>query len=173
MDNRAYTLYYLLLCVISSVFCKLSQVPPYESSTSTSLNTATMLPSASFPENTCMASSPFSSPSLSDGAPRQIAPLKPHEVRWFYEESGKAWTPFNGHDSLCLEDCYQRLQRQRGSGGECDVSVLGDTYEANLADKMCKPIYWTGTCIVHIAMYFFSNRLKYRSLLPLSHSGIT
>ncbi|CAI8058120.1 Phospholipase DDHD1 [Geodia barretti] len=119
------------------------KVPPYESSTSTSLNTATMLPSASFPENTCMASSPFSSPSLSDGAPRQIAPLKPHEVRWFYEESGKAWTPFNGHDSLCLEDCYQRLQRQRGSGGECDVSVLGDTYEANLADKMCKPIYWT------------------------------
>ena len=54
---------------------------------------------------------------------------------------------FNGHDSLCLEESYQRLQKNRGSGGECEVSVLGDMYEANVVDKMVKPIYWTGVCV--------------------------
>ena len=82
---------------------------------------------------------PSSSPVL--GGQRKI--LKLHEVRWFYEEHGKAWVPFNGHDSLCLEDCYRSLQ---AGGGECEVSVLGDMYEADIVEKMCKPIYWDGAC---------------------------
>ena len=87
-----------------------------------------------------MASLPGTTPPSS--SPRKI--LKSHEVRWFYEEHGKAWVPFNGHDSLCLEDCYRSLQ---AGGGECEVSVLGDMYEANIVEKMCKPIYWDGACV--------------------------
>ena len=87
-----------------------------------------------------------SSPCLSSSPQLQrVSPLKPHEIRWFYEETGKAWTPFNGHNSLCLEDCYQRLQKNRSSSEGCEVTVLGDMYEANIQEKLCKPIYWTGT----------------------------
>lgn len=93
------------------------------------------------------ASLPSTSPSVSptlSGSRQKIPPLKAHEIRWFYEEPGKAWIPFNGHDSLCLEDCYQKLQTNKGSAGGCEVSVLGDAYEANILEKICKPIYWTG-----------------------------
>ena len=78
-------------------------------------------------------------------------PLHSHEIRWFYQETGKYWQPFNGYDSMALEDCYQRMKsdtKQEStaatSGGSYEVVVLGDIYEVNLAENTCKPIYWSG-----------------------------
>ena len=79
------------------------------------------------------------------------SPLHPHEIRWFYQEPGKYWQPFNGYDSLALEDCYRRMDSdaEQGSGActsaaGCEVVVLGDMYEVNLVENTCKPIYWAG-----------------------------
>ena len=86
----------------------------------------------------------------------KIPPLQAHEVRWFYEEPGKMWTPFNGHNSLCLEECYQKLRDKRGSSQTCEVSVLGDMYEANILDKLCRPIYWEGEgALLYTYMYMY------------------
>ena len=104
-----------------------------------SVESAMCLPSASGGSSSPTPPSSSSSPHL-----QKILALKPHEIRWFYEEPGKAWTLFNGHDSLCLEDCHQRLQTNRNSSEGCEVSVMGDMYKANVQDKMCQPIYWTG-----------------------------
>ena len=65
-------------------------------------------------------------------------------MRWFYEEPGKFWQPFNGYDSLTLEDTYRKLQEKRGSADEYEVPVKGGLYEVNVLDRVCKPIYWTG-----------------------------
>ena len=79
------------------------------------------------------------------------SPLHAHEIRWFYQEPGKYWQPFNGYDSLALEDCYRRMDSdaEQGSGAStsaagCEVVVLGDMYEVNLVENNCKPIYWAG-----------------------------
>ena len=79
------------------------------------------------------------------------SPLHPHEVRWFYQEPNKFWQPFNGQDSLALEECYRRMHA--ASGGESsaaghEVIVLGDMYAANLEEMKCQPIYWTGACVL-------------------------
>ena len=74
-------------------------------------------------------------------------PLHSHKVRWFYQEHGKYWQPFNGQDSLTLEDCYRRMQsdgEQGSSAASYEVTVLGDMYEVNLVENTCKPIYWAG-----------------------------
>lgn len=74
-------------------------------------------------------------------------PLRPHEVRWFYQEPGKYWQPFNGNDSLVLEDCYQHLissQHDESSSTGHEVTVLGDMYIVNVEEKTCKPVYWAG-----------------------------
>lgn len=78
-------------------------------------------------------------------------PLHSHEIRWFYQEPGKYWQPFNGYDSLALEDCYRRMVSDKNqestaatSSGSYEVMVLGDMYEVNLAENTCKPIYWSG-----------------------------
>lgn len=78
-------------------------------------------------------------------------PLHPHEIRWFYQETGKYWTPFNGHDSLVLEEHYRRVQNCLDEENSTDdtsvheVAVLGDMYVVNLGENTCKPIYWTGS----------------------------
>ena len=76
-------------------------------------------------------------------------PLHPHEIRWFYQEPGKYWQPFNGYDSLTLEDCYRRMTSDKqqdlaAAAAGYEVTVLGDMYEVNLLENTCKPIYWTG-----------------------------
>lgn len=112
-----------------------------------------------------------SSPSLSQL--QRILPLKPHATRWFYEESGKAWTPFNGHNSLCLEDCYQKLQKNRSSSEGCEVSVLGDMYEANILEKLCKPIYWTGIYNMYIhVLYILHNVAANYHMMVMSNSVV-
>ena len=70
-------------------------------------------------------------------------PLHPYEIRWFYQEPGKYWQPFNGYDSLTLEDCYRRMDSDKAAAGY-EVMVLGDMYEVNLVENTCKPIYWAG-----------------------------
>lgn len=77
----------------------------------------------------------------------QPPPLHPHEIRWFYQEPGKYWQPFNGYDSLTLEDCYRRMDIDKAEGSAAagyEVMVLGDMYEVNLVENTCKPIYWAG-----------------------------
>jgi hypothetical protein len=80
-------------------------------------------------------------------------PLHAHEIRWFYQEPGKYWQPFNGYDSLALEDCYRHMdsdtnQESAAAATTCsssyEVMVIGDMYEVNLVENQCKPIYWTG-----------------------------
>ena len=74
--------------------------------------------------------------------------LHPHEIRWFYQETGKYWQPFNGHDSLVLEDHYRRVQTSQDENStdspSHEVAVFGDMYLVNLEEKSCKPIYWAG-----------------------------
>ena len=74
----------------------------------------------------------------------QPPPLHPHEIRWFYQEPGKYWQPFNGYDSLALENCYRRKESNPKQGSSYEVTVFGDMYEVNLVEDTCKPIYWTG-----------------------------
>jgi len=71
-------------------------------------------------------------------------PLYPHEIRWFYQEPGKFWQPFNGYDSLTLEESCRKLQDPTTSASEYEVSVKGGLYEVNLLERLCRPIYWTG-----------------------------
>ena len=68
-------------------------------------------------------------------------------MRWFYEEPGKFWQPFNGYDSLTLEDTYRKLREKRGSADEYEVPVKGGLYEVNVLDRVCKPIYWIGELV--------------------------
>ena len=82
------------------------------------------------------------------------SPLHPHEVRWFYQEPGKYWQPFNGYDSLVLEDCYRLLQADEGCSASHEVAVLGDMYVVNLTDKTCKPVYWAGRLPTQCAAEF-------------------
>ena len=94
---------------------------------------------------------PSSSPQFSKASKADSfsvpSPLHAHEVRWFYKEPGKYWQPFNGQDSLALEECYRRLQG--GTSGECstashEVIVLGDMYAVSIDEMTCQPIYWAG-----------------------------
>ncbi len=86
-------------------------------------------------------------------------PLRPDEVRWFYQKPDTYWIPFNGHDSLDLEKCYRQqgecLESKNpedgttdgaGLGGEeerkNEVIVLDDVYLANIELRTLEPVYW-------------------------------
>ncbi len=72
-------------------------------------------------------------------------PLTLEQVRWFYQEPGKFWLPFSGPDSLSLEQSYSKCV-----GGDLTseraglVQVMGDLYEVNILERMCRHIYWSG-----------------------------
>ena len=110
-------------------------------------------PSPPFP-STSSSTPPFlpppPPPSQTHSLPTQptvslsIPPQRPHDIRWFYQEPSKYWQPFNGHDSLSIEACYQNLLLKKSSADGVEVPVLGDMYEVNVLEKSCKPIYWTG-----------------------------
>lgn len=76
----------------------------------------------------------------------EILPLQPHEVRWCYKEPGRFWTPFNGYDSLLLEERYHRLSRgdQGGNLKTMLTGVLGDLYDANVLERTGESVYWKG-----------------------------
>lgn len=90
--------------------------------------------------------------------PLEVLPLQPHEVRWYYKETGRYWVHFNGYDSLMLEERYQRLCR--GDPGE-DLTktmlagVLGDLYDANVLERTANPVYWKGWLYTIIIAYGF------------------
>ncbi|XP_064389425.1 phospholipase DDHD1-like isoform X1 [Halichondria panicea] len=71
-------------------------------------------------------------------------PLTLEQVRWFYQEPGKFWLPFSGPDSLSLEQSYSKCV-----GGDLTseraglVQVMGDLYEVNILERMCRHIYWS------------------------------
>ena len=70
--------------------------------------------------------------------------------RWFYCETGKQWQPFDGRDSLALEEAYGKvcsLRACHGAGGEKEaVEVMGDMYEVcvRFDESYVEPIYWNG-----------------------------
>ena len=80
--------------------------------------------------------------------------LKPDRVRWFVKED-KKWLPFNGSDSLSIEDCYRQIL-QLESRNEDSAKILnsssiyemptvkGGLYEVDVVARECKPIYWKG-----------------------------
>ena len=77
----------------------------------------------------------------------EVLPLQPHEARWYYKEPGRFWIPFNGYDSLMLEERYQRLCR--GDPGDnlnkkILAGVLGDMYDANVMERSGTSVYWKG-----------------------------
>ena len=80
--------------------------------------------------------------------------LKPDRVRWFVKED-KKWLPFNGSDSLAIEQCFLQIQvienRTEDSTKPLNTSkiyemptVKGDLYEVDVVARECKPIYWKG-----------------------------
>lgn len=86
----------------------------------------------------------------------QLQALKPDRVRWFVKED-KKWTPFNGSDSLAIEQCYQQIlaleNRIEDSTKPLNTSsiydmptVKGGLYEVDVVARQCTPIYWKGWC---------------------------
>ncbi|PAA64394.1 hypothetical protein BOX15_Mlig015845g2 [Macrostomum lignano] len=87
-----------------------------------------------------------------------VAELRPEEIRWFYQEEGeKKWLPFNGYDSLRLECKHRELlctaagaaAEAPATGGSGDshtekILVRGGLFEADIAARSCRPIYWSG-----------------------------
>ena len=78
----------------------------------------------------------------------QVQELRPEEVRWFYKDTSKKWTPFIGYDSLRIE-CKYREVRHNASKAASNTSVKdericvrGSLFEASVLDKKCFPIYW-------------------------------
>ena len=82
--------------------------------------------------------------------------LKPDRVRWFVKED-KKWLPFNGSDSLAIENCFLQIQvienRNEDSTKPLNTSeiyemptVKGGLYEVDVVARECKPIYWEGWC---------------------------
>ncbi len=77
-------------------------------------------------------------------------------MRWFYQEPGKFWLPFDGHDSISLEKCHLRRKmaqeditdpgEEGGSAEDNDIMVMGDLYLANVKQRTLEPIYWTSEC---------------------------
>ena len=83
-----------------------------------------------------------------------IQGLKADRVRWFVKED-KKWQPFNGCDSLSIENCYRKILdleiREEDSSKILNTSsiyemptVKGGLYEVDVVARECKPIYWKG-----------------------------
>ena len=78
-----------------------------------------------------------------------------NEVRWFYQEPGKFWKPFQGHDSMAIEKCYRRhfgndpswmegqWEDSEDGTGKYEVTVMGDLHLVDIEHKTVVPIYWT------------------------------
>jgi hypothetical protein len=77
----------------------------------------------------------------------ELSDIRVERVRWFYYED-KKWSPFCGQDSLKIEQCFRRMPRK-------DVktlpdfnevcTVLGGLYDADVARRICKSVYWKGS----------------------------
>ena len=70
--------------------------------------------------------------------------------RWFYCEPGKYWKPFNGHDSLELEQTRCNLINIANVNPEIEskeVEVMGNMFVVEVhvsrPATLC-PIYWNG-----------------------------
>ena len=76
----------------------------------------------------------------------ELRALQKHRVRWFYKE-GKKWVPFNGRDSLVIEEEWQALQNEKV---DFDIekyygpTVRGRLFEVDLVGRVCNPLYWKG-----------------------------
>lgn len=76
----------------------------------------------------------------------ELSDFRVGRVRWFYYED-KKWSPFCGRDSLKIEQCFRRLPSK-----EIETSpelyevctVLGGLYDADVAKRICTPVYWKG-----------------------------
>ena len=92
----------------------------------------------------------------------ELRALQKHRVRWFYKE-GKKWLPFNGRDSLVIEEEWQAFQNgsvdsdiEKGYG----PTVRGRLFEVDVKERMCHPLYWKGSILFsllihnHLMQYF-------------------
>lgn len=74
--------------------------------------------------------------------------LRPEEVRWFYRStSEKTWHSFIGYDTLRIECRYRALLAVDEDEDVIDndvIAVRGGLYEVDVAQKICKPVYWSG-----------------------------
>lgn len=85
-----------------------------------------------------------------------LNPLSAFRVRWFYQEE-KKWIPFNGYDSLNIEQTYRGLPESLRTPllipSDVDRSsislptVRGALYEADILDRECRPIFWNETAV--------------------------
>ena len=76
----------------------------------------------------------------------ELRALQKHRVRWFYKE-GKKWVPFNGRDSLVIEEEWQALQNQEADSDMekfYGPTVRGRLFEVNVQERICIPLYWKG-----------------------------
>ena len=75
----------------------------------------------------------------------ELRELQRNKVRWFYK-SGKKWIPFNGKDSLEIEEAWQNIEKDKGSTSETyfKPTVRGRLYEVNVEERVCVPMYWKG-----------------------------
>lgn len=77
--------------------------------------------------------------------------LPASKVRWFFQED-KKWIPFNGADSLKIEDVFRCLPHELQSPlcipSNVDPesisfpTVKGSLYEIDILGRECRPIYW-------------------------------
>ena len=92
----------------------------------------------------------------------ELRDLQKHKVRWFYKE-GKKWIPFNGKDSLVMEEEWQALQKETDVGMSEKPSkptVRGKLFEVDLLQRQCSPLYWKGIKLL-LFCYFISSSLNY------------
>jgi len=74
----------------------------------------------------------------------ELRALQKHRVRWFYKE-GKKWVPFNGRDSLVIEEEWLALHNQDPDSDieKCYApTVRGRLYEVDIKERVCCPLYW-------------------------------
>ncbi|XP_031559157.1 phospholipase DDHD1-like [Actinia tenebrosa] len=125
------------------------------------------------PSETSQESSPSSPPARPSRPPRPPPPdikrnpsiaqhldalqkLRPERIRWFFkEEDNKRWTPFNGRDSLSIEETFRKIKELETSSPKADPDkplnttmlydfpiVKGGLYEVDVVARQCSPIYW-------------------------------
>eukprot|EP00795_Rhopilema_esculentum_P013592 gene13592-4487_t len=94
------------------------------------------------PEKRC--AKPVQMPSSIQQHLDELRDLQKNKVRWFYKE-GKKWIPFNGKDSLVMEEEWQALQKETDVGMSEKPSkptVRGKLFEVDLLQRQCSPLYW-------------------------------
>lgn len=94
----------------------------------------------------------------------ELRELQKHKVRWFYKE-GKKWLPFNGRDSLVIEEEWQALKNESNDGDmeKCyRPTVRGRLFEVDVNERMCHPLYWKG--MVTLLQFFIVNWIQKHAL---------